>query len=469
MWGTVISIDICNSTDIVLCYSADNEKAFFNIKEKLSRLVNYTISGSESILIAFTGDGALLFVPEEMGLSSATKAIDLSIGFLNNWKSCRLWFTGLEDVKLRIVLDRGLVQTNEEGGLWSGSAIHLASKIRSQKEEYDGDRITITENVYKEIDESHFYKKLFSKTSDIILPKNPKNKEEAEIIIHLFNIELKNEGLASVKPRRKPCTDIVLLISAVNTDHYRLQSVINSIENQSYIPKKIFVVTRYENINICKSNIDIIFCDQNILQSTERAAVRNFLTNKALESNCAFLCYLDGDTILSSDVFMIASNILRSSRNTIFSIPRMELDREIGPEEIGYLTNLFLEKTYTIPYEFIKYWTSSWKETMLAERNVQAFLGSYVLFIPRINVENNGEWDQNFFGWGEEDIDFTYRFFLNGCKLILPKLNGFQAVHLTHSLEKESHNSFMQNAQYLISKHPSIYPYRADFYRLLGL
>ena len=78
------------------------------------------------------------------------------------------------------------------------------------------------------------------------------------------------------------------------------------------------------------------------------------------------------------------------------------------------------------------------------------------------------EWDENFHGWGEEDIDYTHRMFIKGYILLMPQIKGLGALHLTHNLML-SKTDFFDNAVYLLSKHPNLYSYRESFYHLLGI
>ena len=56
---------------------------------------------------------------------------------------------------------------------------------------------------------------------------------------------------------------------------------------------------------------------------------------------------------------------------------------------------------------------------------------------------------------GEEDIDFTYRIYQQGHRLLMPNIDGFLGVHLKHGVGSDSED-FVKNAQYLLSKYPEL-------------
>jgi GT2 family glycosyltransferase len=76
-----------------------------------------------------------------------------------------------------------------------------------------------------------------------------------------------------------------------------------------------------------------------------------------------------------------------------------------------------------------------------------------------------GGWDENFVGWGEEDIDFSFRLYQLGLTPILLTSDNAVSYHLDHHIDCET-NAFTlrENARYLISKFPQIVKYRKEAY-----
>ena len=68
-----------------------------------------------------------------------------------------------------------------------------------------------------------------------------------------------------------------------------------------------------------------------------------------------------------------------------------------------------------------------------------------------------GYWDQNFLGWGEEDIDFSFRLFRLGLTPILLTSVNANCYHLDHYVDRPANElTLRRNATYLIKKWPEI-------------
>lgn len=78
-----------------------------------------------------------------------------------------------------------------------------------------------------------------------------------------------------------------------------------------------------------------------------------------------------------------------------------------------------------------------------------------------------GYWDEKFFGWGEEDIDFSYRLYQLGLTPILLTGDNAAAYHLDHHIDRERNATTLKaNAKYLLSKFPEVAEYRREAYAL---
>jgi len=87
------------------------------------------------------------------------------------------------------------------------------------------------------------------------------------------------------------------------------------------------------------------------------------------------------------------------------------------------------------------------------------------LSVRRTHALEIGCWDENFVGWGEEDIDFSFRLSQLGLTPILLTSDNANSYHLEHKIDYET-NAFTlrENARYLLSKFPQIAEYRRDAY-----
>ena len=79
-------------------------------------------------------------------------------------------------------------------------------------------------------------------------------------------------------------------------------------------------------------------------------------------------------------------------------------------------------------------------------------------------------WDESFFGWGEEDMDFSFRLYKHGLVPLYLSSDGAVAYHLDHDVDRER-NAFTlrANARYLLSKFPEIAGARREAYALFGI
>jgi GT2 family glycosyltransferase len=76
-----------------------------------------------------------------------------------------------------------------------------------------------------------------------------------------------------------------------------------------------------------------------------------------------------------------------------------------------------------------------------------------------------GYWDENFLGWGEEDIDFSFRLHGLGLMPVLLAGNHAASYHLEHPVDHEANASTLEsNARYLINKFPEMAEYRKEAY-----
>jgi hypothetical protein len=92
------------------------------------------------------------------------------------------------------------------------------------------------------------------------------------------------------------------------------------------------------------------------------------------------------------------------------------------------------------------------------------------LSVRRRHVIENGLWDERFLGWGEEDMDFSYRMFSAGLRPVLPLGTPLRAYHLDHPVDVERNRATLRsNAAYLLQKWPHLRACRLPAYANYGL
>jgi GT2 family glycosyltransferase len=92
-------------------------------------------------------------------------------------------------------------------------------------------------------------------------------------------------------------------------------------------------------------------------------------------------------------------------------------------------------------------------------------------FAVRRDVSSSiGGWDSNFRGWGEEDIEFAYRFHLGRIPISAVDHPEVYATHIKHQVDyRANFLSLQRNASYFVSKHPEITTMRAHAWRSMGV
>jgi len=83
------------------------------------------------------------------------------------------------------------------------------------------------------------------------------------------------------------------------------------------------------------------------------------------------------------------------------------------------------------------------------------YAGSNNFMIAKALLEKHGGFDENYAGWGEEDIELFYRMTKEGVKLYINPSLRF--LHIWHPINPtERRNSLYQNALYTLSKYPEM-------------
>ena len=481
--GSAVSLDIIGSTKIFTDIAASDKESknhqIYRIVDKINKAIKHALGASNGEIVRYTGDGALLFFEDVDEMTSVEQAIRFSLDFSCKW---RRWKTIFEDLKkwnlnFRISIDYGDVVMRDDGGLWSGLVLNHACKIRLK--DRDRNRVVITENVKKVLSRASFYEYVFSEVpSDWI--------EEDCGIGKLYSTDFLNNNYymaINSTPDAIPAPEEKLkwavCITGICKEKYQIEIVLNSINLQSYLPEYVIVVCEKDvanNINKEKYQFEIDLIGKDKLKSTSRSATRNFLqkqvTNKSEEYE--LICFLDGDTVLKQSVFKRAFYINKTHKDCMISAQRLDFDYPLGRQDALFYSKLFLEFD-TIQYnQYSGTISSIYNEVVEKDKknNITAvkrrkFLSSYLLFVPMDYIKLLSKWDENFEGWGEEDIDYTFRAFKMGCSMIMPILPDFLSLHLSHEIDDAS--SLLTNAQYLLSKFPELRDERTGFYEVFGL
>jgi GT2 family glycosyltransferase len=92
------------------------------------------------------------------------------------------------------------------------------------------------------------------------------------------------------------------------------------------------------------------------------------------------------------------------------------------------------------------------------------------LSVRRAYVAQIGYWDEEFLGWGEEDVDFSFRLHRLGLVPLILETDDAASYHLEHQVDRETNEvTLRDNGRYLIGKFPGIEEYRRDAYAIYGI
>ena len=94
---------------------------------------------------------------------------------------------------------------------------------------------------------------------------------------------------------------------------------------------------------------------------------------------------------------------------------------------------------------------------------------SNALSVERRFVERIGGWDEEYRGWGEEDMDFAYRLHLAGLSFVFPEPRWLYAVHLDHAPADAWATSLDRNARRFVRKFPEVFDVRLPAYQQCGI
>jgi GT2 family glycosyltransferase len=106
--------------------------------------------------------------------------------------------------------------------------------------------------------------------------------------------------------------------------------------------------------------------------------------------------------------------------------------------------------------------------TPLAPEGHWLYAASNALSVDHTLVDRIGGWDESYVGWGEEDLDFSYRLHGAGAPILFPDPAEHYAVHLDHPIPPTRRESLRQNALRFVSKFPEVLAVREHTYRSYG-
>ena len=260
----------------------------------------------------------------------------------------------------------------------------------------------------------------------------------------------------------------------------QLYGVLKSLIHQTVRPETIVVVddnsdswqeSRLRSLcRCCRVYYRKLAAPRNRLEALGRRSHARNVGTVCLDTD--IILYLDGDMLLDPGYVEAIKFYHRALpevyvRGQRFSIPVTCQARgmEACLSAIGIPGETLSLPYVTCPKDFV--WQNVFEG---AYRDRWEWCASNNLSVRREYVARIGYWDENFVGWGEEDIDFSFRLHKIGLTPILLVSNAAAAFHLEHDISHEANAlALRRNAKYLLAKSPEIAPYREEAYGHYGI
>jgi glycosyltransferase involved in cell wall biosynthesis len=268
-----------------------------------------------------------------------------------------------------------------------------------------------------------------------------------------------------------------------HNNSWRLRAVLKSLNYQSVRPDMIVVVddnsdpleerrvrslsrdlgARYRKLPIPRNGLETL---------GRRSHARN-LGTKCLDTD--IILYLDGDMLLSTryvEEIKFYHSVLEKIyiRGHRYSIPAAYQSKGVE-----FCMNAIVKQQ--IPAEILSVVYVTRPHNFVGEQAYEAayfdkweWCASNNLSVKKAHVLQIGYWDENFVGWGEEDIDFSFRLHQLSLTALILDSNDAASFHLDHHIDHETNKfTLRENGRYLISKFPELMEYRKEAYALYGI
>lgn len=214
--------------------------------------------------------------------------------------------------------------------------------------------------------------------------------------------------------------------------------------------------------------------------TTERPGNRSAVRNagwRACDSDV--VVFLDGDMVIGPGFVDNVRHFHAERPRTLLKAARFSLSMaEQGRGKSACLQSVLAGDRWASPAVDIlpyAYFSRSWSDGQppqvcgAADSDEWQGAASNAISVACDLVSEIGGWDEDFNGWGEEDMDFAYRLHLAGARFLYPKPSSHYAVHLDHPLQPGQRQTLARNASRFVSKFSEVLPLRERAYARYGV
>ncbi len=205
-----------------------------------------------------------------------------------------------------------------------------------------------------------------------------------------------------------------------------------------------------------KYDFKYIYLERVVESSRSRA--RNTGINAAKGE---IIIFLDGDILLKHNYLEELDKYFKINKDIILVGNRINLTEDVSFEEVsanGYYENqkFKLDSINKFEIRHLSYLESSYNAECQLHPWLKVYTGN--LAVPKKYLDELGGFDENFKGWGVEDIELGYRLYMAGAKIIIS--NRIETFHQKHDksgnlrISKEKYPEVDRNTEYFIKKHP---------------
>lgn len=218
-----------------------------------------------------------------------------------------------------------------------------------------------------------------------------------------------------------------------------------------------------EYIKGINKNYDLTYIYLPRCADSSRARTRN----KGIEAATGeIIVFIDADMLIREDYLHELDQCFKMDQNIIVIGNRIMLNEDVTYEEM-LSPNPFLSKKFQlnsfkkVEMRHLIYRQVSYNALNQIYPWLQVF--SCNMAVHRTNLDKVGHFDENFKGWGSEDVELGYRLYKKGTRIIIN--NNIESYHQYHEgatglrIPPERYPDIETNTTYLMQKHPEAMKY----------